>query len=189
MPRFDQKRWRPAHDSTPALWRVNHRCVVLGIAESGPRRGCPCGCGEYPTGLRAVFRMGHDARLRGKLIRAHLTGTGVIEVYGEEEPNLPIPAMEIARRHAVAGKPFTWEHYLLEAEERRETKNREVLQRALGSTRVISVGRWEYTGQVAAVYRIDGTDLLEIEYVTKGGEIRKKKIPPEETRVVSGIND
>ena len=34
------------------------------------RAPCACGCGETPQGRRARFRPGHDARLRGVLLRA-----------------------------------------------------------------------------------------------------------------------
>ncbi len=33
-------------------------------------RACMCGCGATPAGRRSRFMPGHDARLRGTLIRA-----------------------------------------------------------------------------------------------------------------------
>lgn len=226
MPRFNQKRWLPAHDTTPGLKTVAPGAIVLlqvaslrptrpgestgtryddydqahlkGTEFSVQRLGCPCGCGEFPRGSKAEFCMGHDARLRGKLIRAYMTGTKIVYVMraafdtgdgGEvildsrvpEWTSGPIDPLEIARRFEVKGKNFTWEHYLEEAVERREGKNREVLARAVGSKRLITVGRWEYTGQVAAVYRLDNEDYYEIEYVTKAGGVKKARVPAAET--------
>lgn len=216
-PRFNQKRWRPAHDTSPGLKTVNPSATVLlqvmeirpgrhdqshilGTEFSAKRLGCPCGCGEFPKGARAEFCMGHDARLRGKLIRAYLTGTRIIYVmraaYNTGDVALPdnriaeydsglIDPLEVAGRYQVKGKPFDWRHYLEEAVERREGRNRELLQRALGSRRLVSVGRWEYTGQVAAVFRVDGEDYYEMEYVTKAGQTKKIRVPAEETMPAS----
>lgn len=36
------------------------------------RPPCMCGCGGFPKGKRAHFVPGHDARLRGILLRANL---------------------------------------------------------------------------------------------------------------------
>lgn len=191
MPRFNQKRWSPAKDSSPGCATLDrHRVVLLippaeevGEVDDGKsgftRPACPCGCGEYPKGKTAVFAMGHDAKLRGKLIRAHLTGTEILHVSDVSgrgvtggEPT-PVSAMFVAEGHG-------WEEYLLEAERRRDDRNREVLQRTIGSKRLISVGRWEYTGQVMAVYSTEKGDELEVEYVTKSGEIKKRKVPADE---------
>jgi hypothetical protein len=39
-------------------------------AEGKPSNGpCFCGCGEIPTKKGSQFRPGHDARLRGKLLK------------------------------------------------------------------------------------------------------------------------
>lgn len=198
-PKFNQKRWRPHHDTTPGYKTVAPDAIVLRIAthaEAGAgydgMRPCPCGCGEWPSNRGSIFRMGHDARLRGKLIRAHLTGTDIVYVrggVGDPEIAERVPAVEVARRYPLKGKNATWEYYLNEAVERREGRNRELLQRALGSKRLISVGRWEYTGQVCAVYRLDGIDMYEVEYVTRGGDVRRKRVPKDETMPALEGND
>ena len=38
--------------------------------DTAPRVACRCGCGETPKGKKARFIPGHDARLRGILLRA-----------------------------------------------------------------------------------------------------------------------
>lgn len=62
----------PATDSTPACRAKAHASgrLVLDISDST----CLCGCKE-PTPGR--FRPGHDARLKGRLLRAHMNKTGV----------------------------------------------------------------------------------------------------------------
>jgi hypothetical protein len=119
--------------------------------------------------------MGHDAKLRGKLIRAHLTQTqvqtlrvGDTGVYVNEGP--VIGAKLYSQR-------FGWASSLDAAELRREGKNRQVIRKALGSRRLVKVGRWDYTGQVVAVYNTKGGDEFEVEYVTKQGEIKHKRVP------------
>lgn len=183
MPRFNPRRWNPGKESSPGLRTVDPRRIVLAMStetltanrdEPEIRLGCPCGCGEMPRGTNAKFAMGHDARLRGKLIRAHLTGTEILYVVeGKQMP--PLIAMQVAARYG-------WGHYLDAAILRREGKNREVLQRALGSTRLVRVGRWEYTGQVAAVYGTPDEAEYEIEYVTRQGDIRRTRVDAADTR-------
>jgi hypothetical protein len=185
MPRFDIKKYDPREDSSADYIQLagKAKCVVLASvtrdgtqqAETGNRHGqlgCPCGCGGMPVGGKAVFLMGHDARLRGKLIRAHLTGTKVIRVLDGEE-QLPVEAKAIAQLY---GESFT--DALVAAEGRRDAANRNVLQRALDSQRLIRVGRWEYTGNVVAIYEAAGgqPDLVEVEYVTSGGKTKKVKV-------------
>lgn len=183
MPRFNPNKWKPTDDSSPGLRAALDPGVVAllwKIRYSDLRFGCPCGCGEFPLGDKATFCMGHDARLRGVLIRAHLMGVK-IEYYRDltgSNNSGPMTAMDIA-------EAYGWGHYLDAAVLRREGKNREVLRRAIGSDRLIKVGKWSFTGQVAAVYRTNNVDMYEVEYVDKAGESRRKRVPAAETEEVS----
>jgi hypothetical protein len=75
-----------------------------------------------------------------------------------------------------------WTSYLEEAVMKREGRNREVLAKALESERLVKVGRWEYTGQVVAVYRLKNVDMFELEYVDKAGNIKHTRVPADETK-------
>lgn len=184
MPRFAITKYTPVKDSTPGLRTVDPQRLVLAIKYRGDNPaagtdfGCPCGCGEEPIGKDAVFKMGHDARLRGKLIRAYLTDTEVVFVVGGigGAPAPPLTAKQVAAR-------YKWEGYLEHAAMAREGKNRQVLRSAIGSTRLIKVGRWEYTGQVVAVYGVEGDKEYDVEYVTKLGEVKKTRVPADQAPV------
>lgn len=174
MGRFAHTKYAPENDSSASLKKIaKDRGVVALVIKTrklkdgdGRQESCPCGCGEYPKSLTTTFGMGHDARLRGKLIRAHLMDASVLYVIdGQEQPLRT--ALQVASKHG-------WEKYLKEAVTRREAKNREVLKKATngnGSKRLIKVGRHEYTGQVVAVYEAANgkPETYDIEYVTKGG--------------------
>jgi len=184
MPHFAITKYDPAEDSTAGQeeYAKQTGCVVLNAVRREDDHeliGCPCGCEGVPVGRKATFLMGHDARLRGKLIRAHLTDTKVIQctdgVRGSSRT-----AMSVASDY---GDSFV--DALKGADLRREGKNREVVQKALHSKRLVKVGRWQYTGQVAAIYSTPGGDEYEIEYVTKQGETRKVRVPASQTEEVS----
>lgn len=147
-------------------------CTLILVADKPG--DCPCGCRQAPVGKNRVFRMGHDARLRGKLIRAHVAGFEVAQV----GPGLLIsgPAMTVAHN-------LGWDHYLEEAARREIDRkanrvsraNRQVLDNAVngprvGDSKLIRVGRWDYTGNVVAVW--DDGDTIDYEYVTKSGAIK-----------------
>lgn len=135
---------------------------------------CPCGCRETPKGGDRIFCMGHDARYRGKLIRAHVAGIEVVEAGNGGLTSGA--AMTFAAQ-------FGWESYLEAAGEREagrraakiERANKEVLARAvgprIGDRHLVKVGRWGYTGQVVAVWEDQGQ--VELEFVTKAGDIRR----------------
>lgn len=169
MPRFNEKKYDPRDDSSPGV-RTEGKLVL--VVKEGE---CACGCGHEPFGKKSTFLMGHDARLRGKLIRAHLTDTRVVLSDGVSSPSPVVSAMDAAERHG-------WEKYLRDATARREEKNRALLRKALGSDRLVKVGRWEYTGQVVAVFDRDGE--FEIEYVTKDGSTKRKRVPADQAKEV-----
>lgn len=155
-------------------------CVVLNVVHAvgsdavmhGRMMGCPCGCGGWPAGSKATFCMGHDARLRGILIRAHLMGVK-IRYHVDGTLGDPVDPEQLAEQ-------YHWTSYLHAAVLRREGSNREVLKRALGSERLVKVGRWDYTGQVVSVFRTNREDMYEIEYVNKAGDVKKVKVPASE---------
>jgi hypothetical protein len=64
MARFDPRRYDVRMDSSAGFEDLS---VMILVTEPGL---CPCGCGEPPKNPKATFLMGHDVRLRGKLIRA-----------------------------------------------------------------------------------------------------------------------
>ncbi len=179
MGRFSGSKYRPVDDSSPeyAGKELANVILVIGAREDGTL-GCPCGCTEFPAATTSTFKMGHDAKLRGKLLRAHLTGTAVVEVRGGA-PVKPRPAMDIAKTHG-------WEKALTDAEMRREHSNRMVAHRAMNSKRLIKVGRWEYTGQVIAIRRNLKNELVwDVTYVTKMGDTRKTTIPADSAPEIS----
>lgn len=181
MPRFNPEKWKPTDDSSEGFRTLDPHSVVLNVAvrweEPGQSLGCPCGCGDFPLGDKATFRMGHDARLRGILIRAHLMGAK-IRYHMEGTLGDPVDAEELAEH-------YYWKSYLDSAVMSREGKNREVLKRALKSDRLVKVGRWEFTGQVVAVYRLNRQDMFELEYVDKAGNVRRVRVPANETEEIA----
>jgi hypothetical protein len=174
MPRFNANKWTPGDDTSPGRRTDDPSRVVLNwhYDDAEKRFGCPCGCNGMPQGKKTKFAMGHDARLRGILIRAHLMAVEIRYIVNGVTME-PMSAMEVAKK-------YDWKEYLDTAVLRREGKNREVLSRALGSERLVKVGRWEYTGQVAAVYRTGSEDMLLIEYVNKAGDVRQARVPASE---------
>lgn len=140
---------------------------------------CLCGCGQPPAGKTSKFKMGHDARLRGKLIRAYCTGT-LVTTIGEDTVTR-VTAMELAEE-------LGWAEYLKVAAEREAVRSDERAERAsaallrqatgpqVGDFKLIKVGRWSKTGQVVAVFESenhDGTKLIDFQYVTSGGETKR----------------
>lgn len=174
--KFNANKWKPTDDSSLGFRTTDPRRVVLNVIKvEDERLGCPCGCATRPVGAKATFAMGHDATLRGKLIRAHLMGAEIRFVYnGSEEDHEIRTAMQVATAYG-------WQEYLDAAVLRREGKNREVLQKSVGHERLVRVGRWEYTGQVAAVYRDPtGSDIHIVEYVDRAGRVRRTRVLAEE---------
>lgn len=166
------QRYSPASESSPGYRTADPTKLVRALPPDGDRLTCHCGCGETPKGKNALFAMGHDARLRGKLIRAALAGAEVRTVYPAQPDSDSVDSAETVLDQ------YGWGKYLTEAELRREGKNRQVLQKAMGHDRLVRVGRWEFTGgQVAAIYRTANELELEIEYVTRMGDVRRKRVP------------
>lgn len=80
--RFNVEEYDPREDSQGT---EKEGLLVIEVGQTIPdeegkdeaRETCLCGCGEVPTGKKARFVMGHDARLKGMLTRAHIAGTKV----------------------------------------------------------------------------------------------------------------
>ena len=180
MGRFNPLAYRPQDDSTPGLKYegVNRKTTVVLLRDEGC---CPCGCNTRPAGKNRTFAIGHDARLRGKLIRAHLTGTPVVYITSDERIETGT-AMEWAADHQ-------WVGFLMNAEEKQGAVVREKLERANadvlaaatgpqpGDRRTVKVGRWSYTGQLIAVYDVGDDQEFEVEYVTKKGDRHTARVP------------
>lgn len=182
MGKLNLANYRPKDDSSTntdqyrAKKQGMSNALIL-VVEDGE---CGCGC-QQKTSRTATFRMGHDARLRGKLIRAHCTDTPVAIVDGDQIG--VSTAMEVAAAHG-------WEGYLkvakereeLRAAERAERANRQVLARAtgprVGDRQCVKVGRWMKTGNVIAVFS-DGQEI-EVEYVDSKGNVQRKMISREQ---------
>lgn len=157
MARFNPSTYDPTADSstlTKAELKEHDGKVVLKMQDGS----CPCGCLENPRGKKTSFLQGHDAKLKGILIRAHLTNTPVVEVRdGEPFERLPI---EVA-------KDREWQGFLYDAEEREALRNSSKTPK-VGDTIKAKVGRWERTGKVTA----SDDSGYTIEYQTKSGETK-----------------
>lgn len=127
---------------------------------------CWCGCLENPTGPKRSFKMGHDARMKGMLIRAHLTDTPVVIVEDGKQA-APVTALVVAKR-------FDWQEYLKAATDRQAAKAQAKPAAKgvkIGDQRKIKVGRWEKDAIVVGIYG----DNVEFEYEAKGGAKRVTK--------------
>lgn len=71
--------------------------VILDRRWGGEIRVCPCGCRRTVAG-KARFAVGHDMRLKGILIRAHLTGTPLLVLASGGDPEWNGSAMQDAAR-------------------------------------------------------------------------------------------
>lgn len=172
MPRHNLAKYDPRTDSSAGTdeYRQDGDGVIL-MQRPGD---CPCGCLTKPLSKGRTFAMGHDARFRGILIRAHCTGNEVTVIDPDSKEREVFKAMALAETH-------DWAEYLATAKTREDEKaqrrldraNKEVLNKALqpGDKKLIKVGRWEHTGQVVAIYEDSG--MVEFEYVTKSGDVRR----------------
>ena len=185
MGRFNIMSYRPRDDSTPGVLPkgVDAKRTVI-LARSAPEN-CPCGCDQPPKSKGRTFGMGHDARLRGKLIRAHLSDTKV--VFAEPDGKDWVAAWEGTA--LMEAKRHDWDGYLREAQEKQGPSiaarlakaNGDLLAKAtgpqVGDRRVVKVGRWSYTGQLMAVFD-DGDDAsFDVEYVDKKGATQRTRVP------------
>lgn len=186
MGKVNYNTYTPESDSTAGLLRRTDIKVPKGaivLARKGDT-GCPCGCFEVPTGKKRSFLMGHDARFKGKLIRAHISGADVTHVILEEKGSIKSgavrkietnTAMELATRHG-------WEHVLEAAAERAAAPAPSKPRKAAASNgkvkvgdevKGVKIGRWTRDGIVVGVSK-KGT---EIEYQDAKGNTKRHLIP------------
>lgn len=72
MARFNPNTYDPSSDSSPGAPKTGNLVLVY-----KDEFACRCGCGDKPKNPKRKFVQGHDARLKGALIRAAATGTKV----------------------------------------------------------------------------------------------------------------
>lgn len=202
MAKFNPTKYDPKSDSSPGTDRMRGSgpaTVILdwtsattAVTPGSPAtqaKVCPCGCREL-LASKSRFRMGHDARLKGLLSRAHVTGTDITIVKGSD--------MTVTTAVALAAQ-FTssnmdWVKALREAEARfsastrakvKET-NEQIVAEALGpqvgTRKLIKVGRWNYTGEMIAVYEDKGVAVFE--YTAKSGEKKVVERPLDDVQAM-----
>ncbi len=162
MARFNASKYDPRIDSskgTKALRSSGLDGVLLKVADGE----CVCGCGDRPKRAGSKFVQGHDARLRGILTRAHLTGHPVTLVRGDEVTTTSAEAVAVEHR---------MEHHLAAAADRGSGKfvqpadGMELMSGPkVGDLERIKVGRWGYDATVLKVT----DDEIVYEYETQNG--------------------
>lgn len=172
MNKFAPARFDPADDSTPGLPRRSDAVSLL-VGDGL----CACGCGEHPSGKKAKFCMGHDARLKGKLTRAHSAHVAIALVEETTGVATVIDPLEYADRFST--EKVDWRKLVTDAAKKilerrgsidKRAAERKVLERAIRDS-AVQVGRWEKTDSVAAIYKVDAG--FEVEYVDEIGRIRQ----------------
>src|SRR3954465_1401266 len=81
--------YNPGSDSTPNLSKKAQEAGVVMLDWTGER--CLCGCRGEATGR---FQPGHDAKMKGKLMRAHIAGVQIRVIDGEK--SVTAPAVNVA---------------------------------------------------------------------------------------------
>lgn len=182
MGKLNLAKYDPKDDSSPGTAAMRGSPDILGVILDHTEGRCLCGCGQAPAGPKSLFRMGHDARYRGTLIRAYITDTPITDI-ATQDTNGEENVFRSTRTAMQAAEALGWGEYLKVAKEREDLRtsdranraNQAVLSRAtgpqVGDRKLIRVGRWDYTGQVVAVW--ENGEEVEFEYVTKGGDIKR----------------
>jgi hypothetical protein len=195
MARFNANTYRPQDDSTPGVKLVKgidpNTTVIL--ARTADDR-CNCGCDQVASKGRQ-FKQGHDARLKGILIRAHLTGTPVAQVTLRENGSGYVAkstqsAMQVAQsfkwtkqlkvseqafKNRTARKARKAEAPTAKTTEARTDAKGDKVHRfgegkaKMGDKVTIKVGRWDKVATVVGIH----ADGVELEYDTAKGKARK----------------
>lgn len=178
MNRFKTENYAPIDDSSvdykvgTGLRKQYPSALILAISDGD----CPCGCAAAPKGKTATFGMGHDIRLRGKLIRAASAGAKVIVV--DPQVGTHVELDPIAYAATFSTPKLDWAASVQAGVDRvakRGHADKAVLEVAtgpqVGDRELLKVGRWNYDGRVVAVYR-DGS-VLEFEYSDKKGVVHR----------------
>lgn len=174
MNKYSPARYDPSVDSTPGLPRRSDAVsLVVGIGL------CACGCGNNPAGRKAKFCMGHDARLKGVLMRAYSAGLNLALV--EQTTGTAEVVDPLVYADQFSTEKVNWRKLVQEAADRvrerrggidRRTAERAVLERAARDG-AVRVGKWDKTDSVAAIYDL-GDGKIEIEFVDDVGRVRNK---------------
>lgn len=176
MNKYSPARYDPQVDSTPGL-PARADAVSL-VAGSGL---CACGCGDNPAGRKAKFCMGHDARLKGVLMRAFSAGIDIALYEQTTGTAEVIDPLTYADRFST--EKVDWRKLVTDAADRvrerrggvdRRAAERRVLERA-AKDGAVRVGKWDKTDSVAAIYDL-GDGKVEIEFVDEVGRVRNKVV-------------
>lgn len=98
--RFNPEKYDPKQDSS----KGHQKDGVLVLAQKTKKDGdheitsCASGSLEFPSNRKSKFVQGGDARLKGRLIRAHLTGTKVVRVI-DGKAGKAGTALAVAKEH------------------------------------------------------------------------------------------
>lgn len=158
----------PRADSTPGMESVHasYPGYLVLYVQGG---FCECGC-DQPRASRSRFLPGHDAKLKGKLMRA-LAADAEVALVGVDGEIRITPAADVARYYNWYDKVRSGAERLIArsttpiAAEKRLAA--EVESRKDG---LVEFGRWDKTGRAMASWRLaDGS--LEVKYVTPSGTI------------------
>lgn len=104
MARFNAATYDPASDSSKGHEQARKQfdgisdTVVLIVGEGE----CPDGCGAKPQGKNRTFRQGHDARLKGILIRAGATSRNVTTITGDVQTTET--PLNLAKKYGFSGQ-------------------------------------------------------------------------------------
>lgn len=173
--KFNPSKYDPAADSSPKTGGYRQtkgdtepgfEGVILVTTSGKGVRLCQCGCGGSNDSIAAEksdFLQGHDARLKGILIRAFVTGT---------EVNILDGGMARSTDAMTLAKPRSWDRFLTNAKVRHESKGSGRANKGpVGEKRLVKVGRWEHEGVVIGVKG----DKLEVSYESGKGAKRTTK--------------
>lgn len=152
MARFNPDHYEPHTDSSPGT-KPTVGTVVLNVGE----RQCHDGCGQQPEGRNAKFRMGHDARLKGILIRAHATRTPInrngkvttaLALAAEYDTDkFSWTAMVKDAAAAIQNRPAATKRSATKPAKKAAAKKAPA-KAAASKTVQVKIGRWTYEGVV-----------------------------------------
>ena len=165
----------PRPDSSPEtehLRRLYPTALVIVQA------GCNCGCGG-PVGRKSKFQPGHDAKLKGKLQRAHAAEAQVLLV-GEDGSMLPVTPLSVAGYYGPnwvsivergAARIVTRSVTPIAAEKRLARLVEQIEIGEKPDLQLVEFGKWEKTGRAMVILRSVATGKLETRYATDEGTI------------------
>lgn len=172
MARFNPSKYDPKNDSSTGhnQYRKDGFDGPVLITNEGD---CPCGCGTKPNNAKRTFRQGHDARLKGILIRSGATGFKVRLVQDGKVTDKT--ALQVAQGHGFSDQVKTGiagaEEKIKARADREAQRKAKATQKkaakaansgvAKGDRFPIKMGRWTYEGTVTKVS--NGIATLDVE--------------------------